>query len=72
MIGRRSCLLLKFLSAGLAVFLLFFQGLAQDVDDPNPDSPTPVLLSAPDSTRALTALPPRMTRGTRFKAPLAP
>jgi uncharacterized protein (DUF1800 family) len=67
MIGRKSCLLLKFLSAGMAVFLLFIPVLAQDVDDPNPDSPTPVLLSAPDSTRALTALPSRMTRGTRFK-----
>jgi hypothetical protein len=53
MIGRKSCL---FLSIGLAVFLLFFPVLAQE-EDPNPDSPTPVLLSEPDSTRALTALP---------------
>ncbi len=68
MVDRKSCLLLKFLSAGLAVFLLFFPVLAQDVDDPNPDSPTPVLLSAPDSTRALTALPSKMTRGSRFKS----
>ena len=67
MIGRKSCLLLKFLSAGLAVFLLFFPVSAQDGDDPNPDSPTPVLLSAPDSTRALTELPAQIKRASRFK-----
>lgn len=68
MISRKSCLTLKFLSIGLAVFLLFFPVLAQD-DDPNPDSPTPVLLSEPDSTRALTELPSKIRRGNQIKVP---
>ncbi len=37
------------------IFLLAFSGLAQT--DPNPDSPTPVLISENDSLRALTSLP---------------
>ena len=41
----------RILSASLLVFLSVFPILAQQ--DPNPDSPTPVLISEPDSTRAL-------------------
>jgi uncharacterized protein (DUF1800 family) len=63
MIGRKSCLIV---STALAVFLLFFPVLAQE-EDPNPDSPTPVLLSEPDSTRALTALPTTLKRSSQFK-----
>jgi len=59
MIGKRSRLML---SASFALFLLFFPVFAQD-DDPNPDSPTPVLLSEADSTRALTALPGKIKPG---------
>ncbi len=70
MIGRKSCLLLKFLSAGFAVFLLFFPVLAQGEEDPNPDSPTPVLLSEADSTRALTELPTtKIKRGNQLRFP---
>jgi uncharacterized protein (DUF1800 family) len=57
MICGKSCLTIKVLSVGLAVFLLFFPVWAQQEEDPNPDSPTPVLLSEADSTSALTALP---------------
>lgn len=59
MIGRKSCLIL---SAGFALFLLFFPVFAQD-EDTNPDSPTPILLSEADSIRALTALPIQTKRG---------
>jgi uncharacterized protein (DUF1800 family) len=67
MICRKSCLTIKVLSVGLAVFLLFFPVLAQE-EDPNPDSPTPVLLSDADSTRALTALPTtlKLRRGSQI------
>jgi uncharacterized protein (DUF1800 family) len=67
MIDRKSCLFLKVLSAGLTVFLLFFPVLAQE-EDPNPDSPTPVLLSEAESTRALTALPTtKVKRGSQIR-----
>lgn len=66
MISRKSCLLLKVLSASFAIFLLSFPILAQE--DPNPDSPTPILLSEIDSTRALTALPTtKIKRGNQLK-----
>ena len=68
MIGRKSCLTIKFLSASFALFLLFFPVLAQGEEDPNPDSPTPVLLSEADSTRALTELPStKIKRGRQLK-----
>lgn len=57
MINRKSCLTLRLLGAGVAVFLLFFPVLAQVDTDPDPNSPTPILLSQQDSTRALTELP---------------
>ena len=54
--GRKSRFLWQILGVGLLVFLLTFSSLAQE-DDPNPDSPTPVLLSETGSHRALAALP---------------
>lgn len=51
MISRTSRFWQQFLSAGLVVILLAFPTLAQE--DSNPDSPTPVLISEKDSTRAL-------------------
>jgi uncharacterized protein (DUF1800 family) len=50
--SRKSRLWLQILGASLATFLLIFSVSAQE-DDPNPDSPTPVLLSETGSTRAL-------------------
>ncbi|MDQ6787735.1 MAG: DUF1800 domain-containing protein [Acidobacteriota bacterium] len=49
--AKNSRLLRQILSAGFVFFLLVFTVLAED--DPNPDSPTPILLSQPNSTRAL-------------------
>ena len=66
MIGRKSCSTIKFLGVIFAVFLLCFPVLAQE-EDPNPDSPTPVLLSEAESTRALTALPVKFKRGAQLK-----
>jgi len=69
MIGRKSCLTIKVISASFALFLLFFPVLAQE-EDPNPDSPTPVLLSETDSTRALTELPTaKIKRGNQLRFP---
>ena len=67
MIGRKSRLGVSVLSVGLVLFLLLFPVLAQE-EDPNPDSPTPVLLSEADSTRALTQLPTtmKMRRGNQL------
>ncbi|MEO8072792.1 MAG: DUF1800 domain-containing protein [Acidobacteriota bacterium] len=48
--NRKTRLKRQILSAGFLVFLLAFPILAQD---PNPDSPTPILISEPNSTRAL-------------------
>lgn len=51
MINRTSRFWRQILSAGLVVFLLAFPTLAQE--DSDPDSPTPILISEKDSTRAL-------------------
>ncbi len=48
--NRKPRLVWQILSARFLTFLLVFPILAQD---PNPDSPTPILISEPDSTRAL-------------------
>jgi uncharacterized protein (DUF1800 family) len=60
MMSRKSRLFPRILNLGF-VFLLstcvIFAGVKDDGDDPNPDSPTPVLLSEPGSTRALVAPP---------------
>ena len=50
--SRKSRFWLRILGASLVTFLSIFSVLAQE-DDPNPDSPTPVLLSETGSTRAL-------------------
>ncbi len=52
--GRKSGFWLQILGAGLVIFLLMFPALAQE-EDPNPDSPIPVLLSETGSDRALAA-----------------
>ena len=52
MFSLRSHALLRIVSALVFVFLSFGFTLAQD--DPDPNSPTPVLISENDSTRALT------------------
>ncbi len=52
--SRKSGFWLQILGAGLVIFLSVFPALAQE-EDPNPDSPTPVLLSETGSTRALAA-----------------
>ena len=69
MIGRKSYWGLNVLSIGLILFLLFFPVVAQE-EDPDPDSPTPVLLSEADSTRALTQLPTKTTVKSRRGAQL--
>ncbi len=65
MISKSSCLLFNVFIAGFAIFLLVFPVLAQD--DPNPDSPTPVLISETASTRALTTAPNTEKRGRLSK-----
>ena len=52
MFSLRSHALLRAISALVLVFLSFGFTLAQD--DPDPNSPTPVLISESGSTRALT------------------
>ncbi len=51
MSGKKPCFLSQILSVSFVIFLLVFPILAQI--DPDPDSPTPVLMSEPNSTRAL-------------------
>jgi uncharacterized protein (DUF1800 family) len=65
MISKNSCLLFKVFIASFAMFLLVFPVLAQE--DPNPDSPTPVLISETASTRALTTSPNIEKRGRQSK-----
>ncbi len=50
--SRKSRLLWQILSASIFTFLFVFPALSQD--DPNPNSPTPILISESDSIRALT------------------
>jgi hypothetical protein len=51
MVNRKSRNILRILCSGLALLLLALPALAQA--DPDPNSPTPVLLTQPDSNRAL-------------------
>lgn len=53
--SRKSRLWMRILGANLIIFLALFPILAQEEEDPNPDSPTPVLLSESGTTRALAA-----------------
>ncbi len=50
--SRKSRSILRILCCGAAIFLFAFPILAQE-DDTDPNSPTPILLSEPTSTRAL-------------------
>ncbi len=66
--GGKSRFLRQILGAGLLVFLLTFSTLAQD-EDPNPDSPTPVLLSDGGVLpRAVAAMPDGAERTNSLKA----
>jgi hypothetical protein len=51
MMNKRSLLWRRILSASFVIFLTAFAALSQE--DPNPDSPTPILISEPSSLRAL-------------------
>jgi uncharacterized protein (DUF1800 family) len=62
---NKSHVLFVILSACLMVMSLAVSVFAQETD-PNPDSPTPILLSEPNSTRAL-AINPRKSRGVLNK-----
>lgn len=66
MVSRKPCLGLRILNAGLVLFLLILPVLAQD--DPDPNSPTPILLSQPDSTRALAVSKSEIGRKNSAKA----
>jgi len=61
MMNRNSRLWWQILSASFVIFLLSFVAMAET--DPNPDSPTPVLISeSKDSLRALATSPDRLGR----------
>jgi len=61
MLNRKSRLSWQILSASFVIFLLSFSALAET--DPNPDSPTPVLISeSKDSLRALATSAERLGR----------
>lgn len=66
MFSLRSHRFLRLLSGSVLLLLPLFQGVAQE--DPDPNSPTPVILSQADSTRALTALPARSRRSGSLRA----
>lgn len=66
MMAKRSNYLLGTLIMLLASIVFSLPVFAQE-EDPNPDSPTPVLLSEPDSTRALTSLPVKSRRGEQIR-----
>lgn len=56
----------RIIGAGFLSVLLMFTVLAQD-EDVNPDSPTPVLLSEKNSSRALTTTPDAFGRASKTK-----
>lgn len=62
MFGFRSHSVLRIISAS---FLLLLPVAVLAQDDPDPNSPTPVLISQADSTRALTNSTAKRTRSTR-------
>ena len=69
MLSRKSHLWCQLFSAGLLVVLSALTAWAQIVD-PNPDSPTPVLISEADSVRALATAPEQIItagRGSSIK-----
>ena len=69
MLSRKSHHWCQLFSAGLLVVLSAFSVWAQAVD-PNPDSPTPILISEADSVRALATAPEKIIsagRGSSIK-----
>jgi uncharacterized protein (DUF1800 family) len=65
MVSRKSRFLINFLSASFVIISSVFIVFGQD--DPNPNSPTPILLTQEDSTRALTVLPQKSGRKNLLK-----
>ena len=61
MMSRRSLLLCQLSSVCLVMVLSVFAVSAQ-IEDPNPDSPAPILISEPNSLRALANTPDKMGR----------
>ncbi len=59
MVSMKTHNILRIFTAALAVCLMVISALAQD--DPDPNSPTPILLAGPDRTRVL-AVPTRRIR----------
>jgi uncharacterized protein (DUF1800 family) len=55
--GKRSSFWKQFLRAGLMIFTTVLSIAAQPTVDPNPDSPTPILISEINSIRALATAP---------------
>ena len=69
MLSKKSRLWCQLFSAGLLVILSAFSASAQ-TSDPNPDSPTPILISETDSVRALANAPGKFLtagRGSSIK-----
>jgi uncharacterized protein (DUF1800 family) len=62
MMSRKLRFWLQILCTGLVIFLLAFPVFAEEDADPN--SPTPILLSEPDSTRALATSAGKSWRGS--------
>lgn len=67
MINRASRLIFKCSSVGFLMFLLVLTAFAEL--DPNPNSPTPILISQPDSTRALAKSADTFGKRNFLKAP---
>lgn len=65
MISRKSRLWCRILSTSFVIFLAVFSVLAED--DPNPDSPTPILISEAGSLRALATSQIKSGRGNWSK-----
>ena len=65
MVSRKSRLCVQIFSVCFVVFLSVFPIWAQE--DPNPDSPTPVLISESESLRALATTPDKLRRGNLAK-----
>ena len=65
MISIKSLLWRQVLSASFVIFLATFSAWAET--DPNPDSPSPVLISETDSLRALANTPDKLGRGNLSK-----
>ena len=65
MVGRLSCVFMRVLVASVAISALAFTLIAQD--DPDPNSPTPILLSE-NSSLGLRAFESLLESGRRRKS----